>query len=80
MSDLLLIWLAAALVVVLFTVVLVALATLLARRGRPSGRGPQMGRDDTIGYFRDLSGRQPGPGVQEEDEPRRWGGDDNASR
>jgi hypothetical protein len=35
---------------------------------------PALERDDSLNYFRDLSGRAPGPGVQEEEEVRRWGG------
>lgn len=40
----------------------------LRRRSQPTFE-----RDDSLSYFRDLSGRAPGHGLQEEEEPRRWG-------
>ena len=46
------------------------------RRGRGSGR-PSFGREESISYFRDLSGRG-GPSVRDEEEVGRWGQSERA--
>jgi FtsZ-interacting cell division protein ZipA len=56
-------------------VVLVVVGWAMGRR-RGGGQGThQMGREDSISYFRDHSG--PASGVQEEDSVGRWGGRDD---
>jgi hypothetical protein len=59
--------------------VLLVVAALLARRNRfrrSSAGVRSLERDDSIGYFRDLSGRGSARGVQEEDRTGRWGAGD----
>jgi hypothetical protein len=59
--------------------VLLVIAAVLASRNRarrPSSGVRGMERDETIGYFRDLSGRGSARGVQEEDGTGRWGAGD----
>jgi hypothetical protein len=58
-------------------ITLVALAWYRSRRRGGRGRTHQMGREQSISYFRDYGGSA--SGVQEEDSVGRWGGRDDRS-
>jgi hypothetical protein len=52
---------------------LVVVENLPAAKAGRRRATPGMGRDHTVAYFRDLGGRESGPGVHEEDDIGRWG-------
>jgi hypothetical protein len=75
-------WLAAGLIIL---AVGLGLAVLLANGFGGSAtarrsRRPELGRDDSTNYFRDLSGRASAPGVREEEEVGRWGSTQNETK
>ena len=70
-----------ALIVIAAFVAALAILLIRDRRGRrKSGAMHDMGRDDSISYFRDFSSNTSAPGVQEEDRTGRWGEQDPPSR
>ena len=59
--------------VVAIGVIAVVLVIWARRTPAPSRRLHSMGREDSVSYFRDFSGKESAPGVREEDEKGRWG-------